>query len=155
VIEERAVISRVGDDGVWVRAFGAETCERCAQGRGCGGGVLSRLVQRRRSDVAVESHISTPQIGEVVIVGVQESALMQASLAVYALPLLGMLAAGAFAHQVLAAHDLLVAGFGLAGLFAGLLGTYRLGLRAQAGNLFRPVLLRRAALAETACGRLS
>jgi sigma-E factor negative regulatory protein RseC len=154
MIEERAIVSRVGDGAVWVKPFGVESCPRCAEGRGCGGGVLGRLVGRTRPEVQVGGGISDLRSGETVIVGVEESALMQASLWVYLVPLVGMFTAGAFAHGLLQAHDLLVAAFGLTGLVGGFALTRIAARTAGASARFRPVLLRRAADAESPCARL-
>jgi sigma-E factor negative regulatory protein RseC len=154
VIEERAIVSRVADGGVWVRPFGVESCQRCAEGRGCGGGVLGRLVGRARPEVQVGGDIAGLRSGDGVIVGVDEAALMQASLWVYLVPLAGMFAAGAFAHGLLQAHDLLVAAFGLTGLVGGFALTRLLAGNASASARFRPVLLRRVADLDSPCARL-
>lgn len=154
MIEERAIVSRIDDEGsVWVRPFGPESCPKCAQGQGCGGGVLARLVGRRRPEVRVAGHIGTLQAGDGVIVGVDESALMRASLWIYLVPLTGMFAAGAFAHAVLEAHDILVAAFGLTGLVAGFVATHLAGRRAADGGLYVPVLVRRFSEVAAGCAR--
>ncbi len=154
MIEERAIVSRVGDGAVWVKPFGVESCPRCAEGQGCGGGVLGRLVGRTRPEVQVGCDIAGLRTGDTVIVGVDESALMQASLWVYLVPLVGMFAAGAFAHTLLQAHDLLVAAFGLTGLVGGFTVTRIVARNAGAAARFRPVLLRRAVDAGSVCARL-
>ncbi|MEC9363928.1 MAG: SoxR reducing system RseC family protein [Pseudomonadota bacterium] len=154
MIEERAIVSRIDDDGsVWVRPFGPESCPKCAQGQGCGGGVLARLVGRRRPEVRVGGRLGPLQAGDGVIVGVDESALMRASLWIYLAPLAGMFAAGAFAHAVLQAHDILVAAFGLTGLLAGFVATHLAGRRAAGSALYLPVLVRRLGEAATGCAR--
>lgn len=154
MIEERAIVSRVAEGCAWVRAYGPESCPRCAEGRGCGGGVLSRLVGRRRPEVAVQGSVGPLRVGETVIVGIDEGALMQASVWVYLVPLAGMLTLGLFAQLVLAAHDLLVAGFGLAGLVGGFAATRALSLRAESSARYRPVILRRADEHAAICARL-
>lgn len=154
MIEERAIVSRVDDaGGVWVRPYGIESCPKCARGEGCGGGVLARLVGRRRPEVRVGGSLAGLNTGDSVIVGVDESALMRASLWIYLVPLAGMFLAGAFAHAVLQAHDILVAAFGLTGLAAGFLLTHLASRRASGSALYLPVLVRRLADSATACPR--
>lgn len=145
MIEERAVVSRVDGQQVWVRPFGNESCARCREGRGCGGGMINRLVSSRRRDIEVHPGRTArmPVAGDTVIIGIDESALMQAALAVYAVPVAGLLAGGTFAHLALQAPDLLVAGFGLLGLVAGFVVTRGFSQRAQQRPGFQPVLLRR------------
>lgn len=154
MIEERAIVSRVDDDGVvWVRPYGPESCPKCAKGEGCGGGVLARLIGRRRPEVRVGGSLGPLRGGENVIVGVDEAALMRASLWVYLVPLAGMFLAGAFAHIALEAHDILVAAFGLTGLAGGFALTHLAGRRAAESSLYRPVLVRRFADAASGCMR--
>ncbi len=154
MIEERAIVSRTAGAEVWVRAVGPESCPRCAEGRGCGGGVLGRLMGGRRPEVQVSGQLEGLHVGDAVIVGVDEGAVMSASLWVYLVPLCGMLAAGAFAQVVLQAHDLLVAAFGATGLAGGFALTYRVGRRSGAAARYRPVLLRRTSPAGGgACAR--
>ncbi len=153
MIEERAIVSRMASGAVWVRAFGPESCPRCAEGRGCGGGVLAKLVGRHRPEIQVQGTLQNLSVGDTVIVGVDEGVVMQASLWVYAIPLAGMFALGAFAHLVLAAHDLLVAAFGLSGLVAGFGLTRWAGERAEHSARFRPSLLRRESASDS-CARI-
>jgi sigma-E factor negative regulatory protein RseC len=154
MIEERAIVSRVdGEGAVWVRPYGVESCPKCAKGEGCGGGVLARLVGRRRPEVRVGGQLGGLHPGDMVVVGVDESALMRASLWIYLVPLVGMFVTGAFAHTVLRAHDILVAAFGLTGLVGGFVLTHLASRRAAGSALYRPVLLRRLADAVAACAR--
>lgn len=155
MIEEKAIVARADDAGVWVRAFGPETCPRCAEGRGCGGGALGRLVSRRRPEVRVRGAIPGLRPGDTVIVGVEDGVVMRASLWVYLVPLTGMLLAGAFAQLVLEAHDLLVAAFGVVGLVGGFAFTHMAGRRAAASAAYHPLLLRRAAAGGADCARVA
>jgi sigma-E factor negative regulatory protein RseC len=160
MIEERAIVSRIernqggGRDQIWVRAFGVESCPKCAEGRGCGGGVLARLVGRRRPEVQVGGSLPQLQVGDAVIVGIDDGAIMRASLWVYLVPLAGMFASGAFAQQVLQAHDVLVAGFGLAGLVGGFMLTSMASQRAALTGNYRPALLRRETGVDRVCARM-
>lgn len=154
MIEERARVSRIEAGGVWVQALGSDGCARCAEGRGCGGGVLAKLVSPRRPEVAVSGSLPALRIGDTVMVGLPENALLSAALVVYAAPVAGMFLFGAFAHQVLAAHDVLVAGFGLLGLVSGFLFTWLHSQRPDSQARFRPVLLRRAVIDAGDCARM-
>ncbi|MES0873594.1 SoxR reducing system RseC family protein [Sinimarinibacterium thermocellulolyticum] len=154
MIEERAIVARVDDQGsVWVRPYGVESCPKCARGEGCGGGVLARLLGRRRPEIRVGGRLDGLRAGDAVVVGVEESALMLASLWVYLVPLAGMFLAGAFAHLALKAHDVLVAAFGLTGLVGGFVLTHWAGRRAETVSRYLPVLVRRLPEARADCPR--
>jgi len=148
LIEEKAIVASVQSGAIRVKAFGPASCARCAAGQGCGGGLLARLLKRRDAEVAVSGVLEGLSVGEVVVVGLAESALLRASVWVYLVPVLAMFVLGAVAQVVLGANDLTVAGFGLAGLAGGfwITGNYARG--AQDAE-FRPRLLRRPSLAET------
>lgn len=145
MIEARARVSRVGDQVAWVRPLGAEHCARCQEGRGCGGGMINRLVSDRRPEIEVSLRRFHPQAGDTVVIGVEEGALVRAALAAYAIPLIGLVTAGCFAHLLLDAHDLLVAAFGLLGLVGGFTITRVVSQRTAALPDARPVVLRRDA----------
>lgn len=152
MIEERAQIVSVRGGRVYVRAFGPGSCEKCAQGQGCGGSVLARLIARKQAEVPVDSRIEDPRPGESVVIGIAESALLRASLLIYGAPLLALLAFGAFAHLLLRAHDVLVALFALCGLGLGLLAARLRGAHAE--SLPRPLILRRDS-SGSRCARLT
>lgn len=154
MIEERAIVTRVEDDLVFVQAISIGNCQRCAEGRGCGGGLLGRLARHRKYSVPATTRVAGLHAGEAVVVGLSPDAVLKASALVYLLPLAGMIAAGAFAQITLGAGDLLVAAFALAGLALGLLGVrWRSGLIDV--SAYRPQVLRRDEHAAESCPRLA
>lgn len=155
MIEERAVVSRLDGGTVWVKAFGPGVCPRCAQGQGCGGGIFSKLIGMQRPEVPVRTQVQNLSAGDTVIVALDEAVLMRASLSVYLAPLAGMFVLGAFAQLVLKTHDLLVAGFGIAGLAAGFLWTRMHSQRAESSARYRPLILRKDSSVNASCARLS
>ena len=106
MIEETARIVSVDGDGVWIEARRQSACGRCGVRSGCGHGLMDEL----RKGPAVHLRVSlegAPDAlvtGEQVVVGIDESALLQASLRVYALPLLGFLL-GAVLGDILTGSD--------------------------------------------------
>lgn len=153
MIEARAIVRELRDDGVRVAPLNPGNCPRCAEGRGCGGGILARLTQRRRPDLWIAGRYPELAVGDVVVLGIDEGAVLSASLWAYLVPLLAMLALGAFADRVLEASQALVLLFGAAGLAGGLLLTARRARRAAGDPRFRPVLLRRER-GPAACARM-
>lgn len=155
MIEERAIVRRVQGGEIHVQALNPGNCPRCAEGRGCGGGILAKLVSRQRPDVRVESRLSDLRVGEMVVVGIDESALLSASVWVYLVPLGAMLLAGAIAQQWLQAPDPIVMAFGIAGLALGLAWLRRQSARAGEQTRFRPVILRREGAGGDHCARMA
>ncbi len=110
--------------------------------------MLARLLKRRDAEVEVAGGLEGVSVGEVVIVGLAEAALLRASVWVYLVPVVAMFSLGAFAQGVLGTGDLGSAGFGLVGLAGGFWITGRYARGAQDAE-FRPRLLRRPSRSET------
>jgi len=153
-LEQRVVIARIeSGNRVWVQALGPESCERCAQGRGCGGGLFARLVSSRRPTVEVSCRIAHPRVGEIVVVSIPDGMLTRAAMAAYVAPLAGMFGFGTLANVCLQAPDVLVAAFGGTGLLAGFVISRMLSDRLMTSPDWMPVLHRRSEARE-GCERL-
>lgn len=152
MIEQVAVVETAGDGYALIRPLTPGNCPRCAEGRGCGSRVLAQAIGGRRAAVLADCRVAGLRQGDRVIVGIEGSALIQASLLAWMVPLLLMFAAGTFAVRLLQATDILAAAFGMTGLLAGLLWVrWRVdGLDAQR---FRPVVLRRDERKDVLCPR--
>ncbi|MGD8977722.1 MAG: SoxR reducing system RseC family protein [Gammaproteobacteria bacterium] len=125
MIIETARVLRVTGAVAWVSCESHAGCQRCAEGRGCGGGVLGRLLGERLREVRVDTAGYRLAPGDRVSIGLSETALLQSSLVMYLVPLLTMLAAALIADllaplpwrelaSVIAAVPGLLAGLALA-----------------------------------------
>lgn len=121
ITETGRVIALKGDKA-WVRTIRASACESCSARSGCGQRVLASASSGRANQVLVSNHLNAC-VGDEVTVAIDESALLSASLLVYALPLLLMVLGAVAGQQWLPAQDAgamagavagLVTGFGLA-----------------------------------------
>lgn len=117
MITETGQIAVVSDGDVWVDCATRSDCQRCAEGRGCGGAVLGRVLGDRKYRVQVRCENDRPTVGEAVSLQLDETVLLRAALLVYLLPLTGLLL-GAVAGQVFAGEIMAMVGgavgFGLA-----------------------------------------
>ena len=154
MIEERAIVTRIDAEQVYVQALNMGNCKRCAEGRGCGGGLLGRLGRHRQHAIPVTSKVADLQSGDPVVVGIGSEALLRASVMVYLMPLVGMIGMGAIARLGLNAGDLLMAAFAVAGLAAGLLYV-RWKSESMDAAQFRPIVLRRDRFGADSCPRLN
>lgn len=140
MIAERARVLRTGNGVAWVQCESQAGCARCAAGTGCGGGLFARLLRGRLQELPVETRLHLNP-GDWVMVGLATSAVQNASLLLYGLPLAGLLL-GAIAGHQLAGTDLAALVGMLIGLFGGLalVRRFAAGLGARAG--LQPVILR-------------
>lgn len=139
------VVSASGTS-VLVTSIDRAACARCANGQGCGGGVLGRLVRRSGPlQVLADNHCGqTLRTGDAVVIGLRDEALVGASLLVYLVPLLGMMAGAAMGHALNLGADWVVACLGIGGLLLGFAVVAMRSRQPQVQKRCRPVVLRRA-----------
>jgi sigma-E factor negative regulatory protein RseC len=143
MITEPATVTRVAGGVAWVRCEAQQACQRCAEGRGCGGGALGRLLGDRLRLVRVASSDMDLRVGEGVVIGLGETALVRAALVMYLVPLLTLFAGAAIVHRLSGGLDPLVVVGGAAGLLVGLVYARRFGVRHGSDRRYHPVVLGR------------
>jgi sigma-E factor negative regulatory protein RseC len=148
LVEGMARVVALDGGRVWLEPEPRSGCGTCASAGICGAkgiGTTANRIEARR--FPLHDHLGLT-IGERVVVGVPENALLKATGAVYAIPLVAALSAGAVAQWAAGSDGVtlaaMVAGLAL-GMLVARLGASRLGTR---GDL-DPRLLRRAAPGET------
>ncbi len=145
-VEGAARVVAVDGAQVWLEPEPGTSCGGCAAAGSCGtkgiGTMASRLEQRRfpLTHNPDGIHLS---VGERVIIGVREDALVKGSLIAYATPLLSLLGAGLVAQALLGRDELTLAA-SVAGLLGGLALARSLARRLAASGAIAPRLLRRA-----------
>lgn len=143
MIEETGRVVATDGEYAWVERVRASTCGSCSLKGGCGTSVLARAVGRRSVRVRAENAIAA-RVGDQVVVGLMEAALLEGSLLMYLVPILALLGGG-LAGELLARHLALQATDPLA--LAGALVAAAAALLWVRGRIdrtrFRPVLVRR------------
>ena len=147
MIEERAEVVACEGRFAWVQTQRASTCGGCAANKGCGTATLAKVLGQRRTRTRVLNNLQA-RVGEQVIIGLPEQALVRGALAVYLVPLLGLLGGALFgtylAGRLLVQHpDLISILFGGLGLAVGIgwLRYYARSIREDAR--YQPVIVRR------------
>lgn len=147
MLEENAQVVATDGGEVWVETQRRSSCASCSAQSACGTSVLSKVMGQRRSRMRVLSDRPL-RVGDQVVIGIREQALIRGSLAVYAVPivllLLGALTGRLGAERLLwnsseAASVIL----GVAGFAAGFLWVRRFTGRIRNDGRFQPVVLRR------------
>lgn len=121
MIEQQATVITVEGDQLVLEAETQSSCQACEVKSGCGTSVLSKWVGKKFTRFHAKNTVDAC-VGDEVVVGLSETALVQGSLAIYFLPLLGMIIFALAADILLSpggSHDLMVAlsafsGFGVA-----------------------------------------
>lgn len=148
MIEESARVVALDGDFAWVETERKSACGTCAANKGCGTAALAKVMGNRRTRVRALNQLGVA-VGDEVLIGLEERALVRGSLAVYAVPLLALLAAALFGQYMagrlgLADVEASTILAGLAGLAGGLVWLRGFGHRIQHDRRYQPVILRRA-----------
>lgn len=146
MIEERARVIAVENNQLLLEAQTRTACNACAAKQGCGTSVLSRWVGRKFTRFQAANTVNA-RVGDEVVVGLAEEAMLKGSVFVYLLPLLAMIGFALLADSLISAdaasRDLLVLISAISG-FALMLVISRL-LLATGSNKSRltPVVIRK------------
>jgi sigma-E factor negative regulatory protein RseC len=90
MIENPARVMRVSSDVAWVRSESPTSCGACG-GKGCGNSLYARMLHPREPEYPVLNPIGA-EVGEAVVVGIEDGAVFRAALSGYIVPLLLLLA---------------------------------------------------------------
>lgn len=93
MIEESAKVIALQNDLVWVETQRKTVCGQCAANKGCGTSVLANILGKKRNSVPVLTTLPV-QVGDEVLIGIEENALVKGSLLLYALPLVFLIGFG-------------------------------------------------------------
>jgi sigma-E factor negative regulatory protein RseC len=144
LITETGRVLEVEGDWAWVACRRQVECARCAEGRGCGGGVLGRLLGDRLHRIRAATGSVAVAPGDQVLIGLGEDVVLRAAAAVYLLPLVLALAGALAATALVDGGDLAAIAGAAAGLLLGLRWARGYSRRHAADASLQPVILRRS-----------
>lgn len=142
MIEESAQITRLDEAGVWIEVNRKSACAACSAQAGCGQKKLIDWLPTKRVEVFVENPsnlILAP--GQTVTVGLEDGALVRASLLVYLTPLLGLILFTLVLNFLNFSETFQILG-AILGLTVGFVATRIVSVRRVALGDFSPRLLR-------------
>ena len=99
MIEEQGKVVAVKEDWAWVQTERKTVCGQCAANKGCGTSVLAKVFGNKTSSIAVIKSLPV-QVGDEVVIGIEENSLVKGSLLIYALPLVLLIAFGLLGEVV-------------------------------------------------------
>lgn len=144
MIVEAGRVAQLQDDFAWVVCAAQANCTRCAEGRGCGGGLLGRLLGDRLHRVrALRGELALCE-GDQVEIGLDEAAILKGALWIYGTPLAGLVGVPLMLRGVFAPEsELFMLVAGITGFLAGLAVAKWRTDRLAMNPLFQPVITRR------------
>ncbi len=97
MIEELAVVVKIDKHQVWVESGQASACGGCLQKTSCTTNAIGSVLKKK--SVPVDCDMSL-QIGDKVMVAIDENLLLSASLLLYLLPLIALFAGAGIAEAL-------------------------------------------------------
>lgn len=145
MIEENGIVVKVDGASAWVETQRKSACASCSANKGCGSAVLSNVLGRKRNIVKVAA-LHGLREGDRVLLGLEETALVKGSFAVYIVPLLFMFfcaGLGEFLSFSIGwrGNELFTVVFAFLGLVAGYFWLKLFAKRNQCNRMYHPVIL--------------
>lgn len=151
MIEETGIVVAREGEFAWVEAQRGSVCGACSVSKGCGTSALARLLPNRSARTRALNSAQA-DVGEHVVLGLNEGALLQGSVAVYLVPLLSLVGFAVLgetlAGQWLIGSEAWTIGFGALGFLAGGFWLRGFTRRITRDPRYQPVVLRRSAAAS-------
>lgn len=102
MIEEQAQVIEINGNRLLLQAQTQSACGSCSVSKGCGTSLLAKVVGRKFTHFQAENNINA-KVGDTVVVGIAEDALLTGSLMMYLVPVLCMLVSALLADYFLVA----------------------------------------------------
>ncbi|MGI9130527.1 MAG: SoxR reducing system RseC family protein [Candidatus Methylopumilus sp.] len=119
MIEEQAVVIKASKERVTLEVVRSKPCGLCGQVRGCGNSIWGKIFSHQSGHIETRNDLNA-KLGDVVILGIDETLMLKSSLMLYGVPLflmfLGMVIANTFAKEKVEFYALVGA---VTGLFLG------------------------------------
>lgn len=141
MIEETATIVDIKDSKLLLETQRQSACQSCSVKSGCGTSTIAKVVGNRSSQFVVDKTMDV-QIGDQVIVAIEENALVQGSLLIYLLPIIIMLGFGLLAELIFST-ELLTIFSAILGLLVSIVAVRVILSRSGLQRSIQPRLIRR------------
>ena len=154
MIEQRAVILSLQSESSQTQTTATLEIERktacglCGQTRGCGNSIWGKLFGHQTTAFKAQNRINA-KVGDSVIVGINEKALLKSALLLYILPLVTLFVGAILASQLWQTDASTMLG-AIVGLVLGLLWVKGHTMSNSYFRLQQPVILRLASSQENA-----
>jgi sigma-E factor negative regulatory protein RseC len=146
MIEEQAEVVAINGDQLVLQAQTQSACGSCSASQGCGTSLLSKVVGRKFTRFQAINNVNA-RVGDFVVVGIPEDALLKGSLVMYVVPVFAMMIFAILADtsfvESLQHRDLMIAVSAIMGLLSGSLLSRWYFQRRSSVQFFSPVILRK------------
>jgi sigma-E factor negative regulatory protein RseC len=147
MIEEVATVIECSEQQALLEAQRQSSCGSCAAKAGCGTAVFANTLGKKSSRITVANTLNL-QVGDKVVVGLQENALLLGSFMIYLLPLIALIVFAVLGKWLTGQffnsnNEILVIGFAIVGFVLAIRIVKKFSARVKNDSSFQPVLLRK------------
>jgi sigma-E factor negative regulatory protein RseC len=152
MITEDAIVISIENDETWIETQRKSACGHCSASAGCGTSVLSKVIGNKHSRMRAINKVDA-KVGDRVVIGLNEGALLKGAYMTYLLPLLYLIAFAIFGDMLLTrlqmqGSELLVIIFAAAGFYLGLKHLKRFSQSISNNESYQPVILNKAGISS-------
>jgi sigma-E factor negative regulatory protein RseC len=119
MIEEYAVVTKCAENRATLEIERRTACGICGQKRGCGNATWGKLLGHESHEFTADNHVDA-KVGDSVVVGIDEHAVLNSAFLMYVVPLAGLLV-GTFVADYLTKNQFYVILGAALGLTVGFL----------------------------------
>ena len=148
MITENAIVISISNNQTWIETQRKSACGQCSANKGCGTSVLSKVMGNKLSKMKAINKINA-QVGDEVIVGLNEKSLLKGAFMTYLVPLLFLflfsLIGQYFSTQLtIQKNEFIVILFSIVGFFVGLYYLKRFASSIEQDENYQPVILKKS-----------
>jgi len=116
MIEEQAIVIKASKESVTLEVVRSKPCGLCGQVKGCGNSIWGKIFSHQSGHIETRNNLNA-KLGDIVILGIDETLMLKSSLMLYGVPLLlmflGMVITNSFAKEMTELYTLVGAVLGL------------------------------------------
>ena len=148
MITENAIVVSIENNQTWIETQRKSACGQCSANKGCGTSVLSKVMGNKLSTMKAINKINA-QVGDEVIVGLNEDSLLKGAFFAYLLPLF-YLFLFSFVGQFTADYfqiknsELVIISFAVIGFYFGMKKLKVFSASIANNENYQPVILKKA-----------
>ena len=125
MIEEDAQVIALSDKDITLQAQPSSSCSSCQAKNSCGQGLLSRYFNQNPGQIVIQNTLVDKEfadlkVGDRVLIGIEEDAILGGAFYAYMLPLLSLVAFAVLAQVLGIRSEALQILLTIAGLFLGI-----------------------------------
>jgi len=148
MITENAIVVSIENNQTWIETQRKSVCGQCSASKGCGTSVLSKVIGNKLSKMKAINKINA-QVGDEVVVGLNEKSLLKGAFMIYMLPLLFLFLFSLLGKIVsdnlqIYNSEILIIAFAVIGFYLGMRRVKFFSTSIEEDENYQPVILKKS-----------